>query len=812
MKRQNLTIIILSLIITFHLSFLSFERSHKPNLVIKKAGFWELSEIYIEDDDPLKNWAITAATEPWCSGSGTWIDPFIIENVTINGQNSGSCITIYDSNAYFIIRNCTVYNSGSNLGGLDSGIKIKNSKNGKIFNNTCRANNGFGISLEDANNCSAEQNTVENNGLSGFFLHTAYDNINCDNNQITNNNITSNDEYGIYIDGNYNPGVTDIKYNLISNNNISYNNLDGIRIRLTEYNTILNNRIYNNTKNGISLRSVLALDTIYNQIIGNIIYNNTEYGIENNARYTEISGGNLISENLYAIRNYGDDTIIYNNSFFNNMFYGVVIADNSDNSIIYANNFTSNLINAYDYSISTQWDNGVSGNYWSNYIGLDENDDGIGDTPYDLPPLGGSMDNYPIYSDGNDIGPTITIIGPTFDEVFGYEPPIYNITIFDIHGIDKVWYTLDNGINNYTASALIDQINQIAWDLLTSDQVTLKFYANDSSGLMGTAEINFQKDVNPPELNILYPFPNQILGINTPEYIIEYNDTNIDTLWYAINSGNNYTINSNSSFDATEWRDIGNGSVVIAFYANDTLGNEISAIINLWKDALIPEVVINTPSPVLVYDESPPDYNISVNEQHLDTIWYTIGNNGINFTIATNGTLDFDLWDQLLNGTHELKFFANDSAGNLGFSSVLIKKDILSPIITIIEPSINDVFGLIAPAFQIDVLEGHLDKMWYTINGDARNFIFDKIGLIDQILWDNLTNGQVTIKFYANDTQGNTNFTQITILKDIGLSTRQPTIFEIIFSPFAIIGYIFSFGIGISMMFLIRKIKLRTKS
>lgn len=811
MKRRNLAIIILSLIITFHLSFLSFERSHEPNLVIKKAGFWELSEIYIEDDDPLKNWAITAATEPWCSGSGTWIDPFIIENVTINGLNSGSCITIYDSNAYFIIRNCTVYNSGNNLPSLDSGIKIKNSENGKIFNNTCRNNNGFGISFEDANNCTAEQNTVENNDWSGFFLNIEYDNVNCDNNQITNNNITYNDEYGIYIDGNYNPSVTDIKFNLISNNNISYNGLDGIRIRLSEYNTISNNRIYNNTKNGISIRSV-GLDTIYNQIVGNIIYNNTEYGIENIARLTEISGVNLISENLYAIRNYGDDTIIYNNSFFNNKLYGVVIADSSDNNNIYANNFTFNPINAYDYSSSTQWDNGVSGNYWSNYIGLDANDDGFGDTPYDVLPLSGSMDHYPIYSDGNDIGPTITIIDPTSDEVFGDEPPIYNITIFDIHGIDKVWYTLDNGITNYTASVLIDQINQVAWNSLTSGQVTLKFYANDSSGLMGTAELNFQKDVNSPELNILYPFSNQILGINTPEYIIEYNETNIDTLWYAVNSGSNYTFSSNSSFDATEWRNIENGSVVITFYANDTLGNEISAKINVWKDALIPEIIINTPSSVLVYDESPPDYNINVIEQHLDTIWYTIGNIGINFSITTNGTLDFDLWDQLLNGTHELMFYANDSAGNFGSVSVFIKKDILSPIITIIDPSINDVFGSIAPAFQIDVSEGHLDKMWYILNDGARNFIFDKIGLIDQILWDNLTNGQVTIKFYANDTQGNTNFAQITILKDIGLSTQQPTMFDIIFSPFAIIGYIFSFGIGISMMFLIRKIKLRTKS
>ena len=101
---------------------------------IRLSGYWDLtgSPILVDDDDPSYNWAITAATNDWCYGVGSWNDPYIIENVTIDGQNSGSCITVKESTVFFIIRNCTLYNSGNNLNTLDSGIHIKNTRNGII--------------------------------------------------------------------------------------------------------------------------------------------------------------------------------------------------------------------------------------------------------------------------------------------------------------------------------------------------------------------------------------------------------------------------------------------------------------------------------------------------------------------------------------------------------------------------------------------------------------------------------------------------------------------------------------------------------
>jgi len=50
---------------------------------------------------------------PSCTGSGAYSDPYVIKNLEIDGEDNHSCIVIEDSDAFFRIENCTLFNIGS---------------------------------------------------------------------------------------------------------------------------------------------------------------------------------------------------------------------------------------------------------------------------------------------------------------------------------------------------------------------------------------------------------------------------------------------------------------------------------------------------------------------------------------------------------------------------------------------------------------------------------------------------------------------------------------------------------------------------
>jgi parallel beta-helix repeat protein len=133
--------------------------------------------------------------------------------------------------------------------------------------------------------------------------------------------------------------------------------------------------------------------------MGNNITNNTR-GI-----HLIFSSNNTISENNMTNNGFGifledsvNNTILRNNIAKN--YDGICLSYhfwNTTGNIIYHNNFINNTqqvdITAWP-SYPDFWDNGVEGNYWSNYTAVDVNGDGIGDTPYDIDE--NNTDRYPL--------------------------------------------------------------------------------------------------------------------------------------------------------------------------------------------------------------------------------------------------------------------------------------------------------------------------------------------------------------------------------------------------------------------------------
>ncbi len=197
----------------------------------KNSGFWTLNSIHVDN-----NWSATAVLD-WCSGDGSWSNPYVIENVTIDASSSPTGSGIYINNSksdYFIIRNVTVYNAGSDFF-YDAGIKLNNSNNGTLINNNSSNNGGNGFLIYNSENNTMSGNYVNYNKFGIFFSES-------NNNTFSGNSANYNSYYGIYLSLS--------NYTTISGNKASNNNEHGIVLLSSNNDNISGNSAYTTLKMG----------------------------------------------------------------------------------------------------------------------------------------------------------------------------------------------------------------------------------------------------------------------------------------------------------------------------------------------------------------------------------------------------------------------------------------------------------------------------------------------------------------------------------------------------------------------------------
>jgi parallel beta-helix repeat protein len=297
----------------------------------------------------------------------------LLKPLNLQGEPGCTILTHSSDNDLITISadNCTI-----------SGFTIQNARNSSY--------SGLFV-LSDGN--SIINNTFINNSGWGVYLYHCEKNTIIDN-DFTNDGICmvgSRDEWvSMTVSGNMVLGKP-IKWLANQQSKTINDQTYGQLVLINSSNCVIDNITVSGTDQGI----VLAYSE--NCTITNTTTRTCRFGIR-----IQYSDSNLLSGNLLTNHQYGfyithsDRNLIMQNIIQHNTEYGCYFCCNSKGNTLSKNRFINNTYSAYDY-FENDWSKDSIGNYYSDYTGVDNNNDGIGDSPYEIPPaFGENIDSYPI--------------------------------------------------------------------------------------------------------------------------------------------------------------------------------------------------------------------------------------------------------------------------------------------------------------------------------------------------------------------------------------------------------------------------------
>lgn len=179
-----------------------------------------------------------------------------------------------------------------------------------------------------------------------------------------------------------------------------------------------------------------------NQIVENVYGLHLEQTQSNTVIANELSRQTHHSPGGYGIYLHAaSENLIERNWIRDNLNWGIWLSDSTGNTLVRNNVSNNHLTQVSDDTGGNQWfdEELREGNYWGDYVGGDDNGDGIGDLPYNIGGPGRSLDLYPfVQADGwaNRSGPTADL--PTPEPVPPSPPRAYveladgSLTVVDL--------------------------------------------------------------------------------------------------------------------------------------------------------------------------------------------------------------------------------------------------------------------------------------------------------------------------------------------------------------------------------------------
>lgn len=315
---------------------------------------------------------------------GSYTDNDNIKKSIIDAQGKGHALVL--NNTDITIEKLTLTNWGGDIAKKNSGIYYHDKTNNKKVSNLIIKDNeligdGFGVFLSHA-----DKATVSGNRIKGNIALPSVDRGNgIQIEDVTNSHIFNN-EVSQVRDGIY---VTSSQCNIIEQNTMHHLRY-GVHYMYSYDDTVINNNAHH-TRAGYALMSSHRL-----AIIANKTSDSEDYGFLLNFISQSSLSHNHIS-NVWSkpekkvmgregkglfIYNSSDNTITQN--IVDTAEIGIHLTAGSENIRIYGNNFLNNPTQVkYVPNKDQEWSKKGKGNYWSNYLGWDMDNNGIGDTIFE---------------------------------------------------------------------------------------------------------------------------------------------------------------------------------------------------------------------------------------------------------------------------------------------------------------------------------------------------------------------------------------------------------------------------------------------
>lgn len=303
------------------------------------------------------------------------------DGAVFNGEGEKNTLNIRAPEV--VLENCNITNFGSNLTHMDSGVFIERTANNSTLKNNVIHGPGFGVWVDATEGVRILDNKIQGdnslrtqdrgNGIHLFAVRHA----------LVQGNELWHVRDGIYIETS-NDNVFD--------NNYLHDMRYGIHYMFSNRNKVTNN-LTRRTRTGYTLMQSSQLTVLnnrseYDENYG-ILMNYITYSTIKNNHVSDVKAGQ--GDGIHIQGGEGKGVFIYNSLFneisenrFANSAIGIHLTAGSEDNKIYKNAFINNQMQVKYVAVRYQeWSVDGLGNYWSDYLGWDRNNDGLGDIPYE---------------------------------------------------------------------------------------------------------------------------------------------------------------------------------------------------------------------------------------------------------------------------------------------------------------------------------------------------------------------------------------------------------------------------------------------